>query len=90
MALVTIVGVVAVDITKAMPPGKRLALRLPIAKARDARSALTSEPPTAGVNTWRDLVRSKPLPRGHSRPGLGDTAVLQYTSGTTGTPRVRS
>jgi len=79
--------IVAVDVTKAMPISQRLALRLPIAKAREARAALTAGPPTAGMITWRDLVRSKPLPRGHSRPGLGDTAVLQYTSGTTGTPK---
>jgi len=79
--------VISVDITGAMPLRQRLALRLPIEKARAARSALTSGRTAGGVIPWRALLRRTPLPRSHPKPGLGDTAVLQYTSGTTGTPK---
>ena len=79
--------IVAVDITAAMPLAKRLALRLPVAKARAARFALTSGRPDAGALSWAGVADTDPLPGEHSRPALADTAVLQYTSGTTGTPK---
>ncbi|MET1052796.1 MAG: AMP-binding protein, partial [Mycetocola sp.] len=36
--------VIAVNVTRAMPMLKRIALRLPISKAREARGALTAQP----------------------------------------------
>jgi len=78
--------VVAVDLTRAMPLRKRLALRLPIGRARAARSALTTAAGT-GALTWGSLLESRRLRPSHPRPRLTDTAVLQYTSGTTGTPK---
>ncbi|WPX13584.1 long-chain-fatty-acid--CoA ligase [Cryobacterium sp. 10S3] len=79
--------VVAVDLTDAMPLVKRLALRLPIKQARSSRDALTvSELPKDAIE-WSSLVRARKLRHNHPRPALGDTAVLQYTSGTTGTPK---
>ncbi|KGJ71899.1 long-chain fatty acid--CoA ligase [Cryobacterium roopkundense] len=78
--------IVTVDLIQAMPLGKRLALKLPIAKARTARAALTSGP-GKGATTWDTLVDSRRLHKSHPRPQLEDTAVLQYTSGTTGTPK---
>jgi len=79
--------VIGVNLTRAMPLTKRLALRLPVARAREALAALTSGRLAEGVIAWRDIVRARRLPRSHPTPGLGDTAVLQYTSGTTGSPK---
>ncbi|MCK6080834.1 AMP-binding protein [Microbacterium sp. EYE_5] len=78
-------AIISVDITTALPLRTRLALRLPVKKARESRDALTS--PVKGALSWDDLVRTAPLPASHPRPGTGDLAVLQYTSGTTGTPK---
>jgi long-chain acyl-CoA synthetase len=79
--------VVSVDVTRAMPLHTRLALRLPVKKARGARGALTSGQRVRGSIEWRELESSHLLPRRFPGPALDDTAVLQYTSGTTGTPK---
>ncbi|HET6303056.1 long-chain-fatty-acid--CoA ligase [Microbacterium sp.] len=76
---------ISVNITKAMPLGTRLALKLPIAKAREAREALHE--PVRGVTPWEDLVKSEPIPASAPRPATDDVAIIQYTSGTTGTPK---
>lgn len=77
--------IVAVDVTRAMPFATRAALRLPIAKARESRAKLWAA--TSGVVPFAQLERSRPLPAIHPRPGRDDVACLQYTSGTTGTPK---
>ncbi|MBD8703130.1 long-chain-fatty-acid--CoA ligase [Frigoribacterium sp. CFBP 13712] len=77
--------VVSVDVTKAMPFGTRLALRLPIAKARESRERLFA--PVRGTTPWEDVVGSRPIRSKHPRPETDDLAVIQYTSGTTGTPK---
>ena len=79
--------VIAVDLTESMPLGKRLALRLPVGKARAARSALTVDSLPKGAMEWSSLVGSRKLRHNHPRPQIGDTAALQYTSGTTGSPK---
>ena len=79
--------IVSVDITEAMPWGTRFALRLPVAKARTARAQLTATPKARKVLTWQKLVDGRRLSRRHPRPVLDDIALLQYTSGTTGTPK---
>ncbi|QKJ19309.1 long-chain-fatty-acid--CoA ligase [Microbacterium hominis] len=76
---------VSVDIIKAMPLGTRLALKLPIAKARDAREALHE--PVRGTTPWEDIVRHDRLAASFPRPGTDDLALIQYTSGTTGNPK---
>jgi long-chain acyl-CoA synthetase len=78
--------VVAVDLTRAMPLGTRLALRLPVARARTSRSALTSGR-IQGAIEWEKVASTRKLAPSHPRPAPGDTAVLQYTSGTTGAPK---
>jgi long-chain acyl-CoA synthetase len=78
--------IVAVDLTRALPLAKRVALRLPVAKARATRSAMTTK--ARGTTSWESLVaRAKPLSASHPRPSTQDIAALQYTGGTTGTPK---
>lgn len=79
--------VLAVDLTSALPLAMRLKLRLPIAKARDARAAMTGPVPD-GVLAWEATVAgAQPLAADHPQPEVADTALLQYTGGTTGTPK---
>ncbi|WP_327028073.1 long-chain-fatty-acid--CoA ligase [Micromonospora sp. NBC_01740] len=78
--------VVAVDLTRALPRRKRWALRLPLARARATRAAMTG--PAPGALSWEGLVAAAtPLDAAHPAPGPDDTALLQYTGGTTGTPK---
>jgi len=79
--------VLAVDLRTALPWRMRLALRLPVAKARAARHEL-SGPVPPGVLRWEPFASSTgPLDPAHPQPRPGDTALLQYTGGTTGTPK---
>jgi long-chain acyl-CoA synthetase len=79
--------VVAVDVSADLPAVKRLALRLPVPSARRTRAALRATPP-AGTPVWHRLVAdAAPLPADHPRPTSRDVALLQYTGGTTGTPK---
>ena len=80
-----VTSLISVDITTAMPVRTRLALRLPIAKAREAREALTAR--VSGVIPWQQIVGSEPLRASHPKPSTDDLALIQYTSGTTGTPK---
>ncbi|MBA8815924.1 long-chain acyl-CoA synthetase [Microbacterium halimionae] len=76
---------VSVDITRAMPFTTRAALRLPIHKAKEARAAL--HVPVRGAIEWTELLNTAALAATHPFPGTDDLAIIQYTSGTTGTPK---
>ena len=78
-------AIVSVNLLKAFPTLKRLALGLPIPKLRATRSKLTQ--PAPGTIAWEKLLRSEPIDPSHPRPGVDDLAVIQYTSGTTGQPK---
>lgn len=82
-------SVVVVDLTRDLPAAKRAGLRLPVPSARRLRASMRSRiPADAGVLRWHRLVaRAKPLPADHPRPSVDDIALLQYTGGTTGTPK---
>ena len=75
-------AIVAVNLLKAFPRIKRLALKLPVPSLRAKRKALTSG--TKGTMSWEKLVGHRPLTRRHPRPEVDDLAAIQYTSGTTG------
>ena len=80
--------IVAVDVTTAMPWRLRVALRLPVAKARASREALHAPIPRARIRgTWDDAVSHAALPASHPGPDTDDLALIQYTSGTTGNPK---
>ncbi|MBO0981482.1 long-chain-fatty-acid--CoA ligase [Microbacterium sp. SD291] len=80
-----VTNLISVDVTRAMPLLTRVALRLPVAKARESRAALTEK--VRGTVTWDSLVASSPIPATHPTPETDDLAIIQYTSGTTGTPK---
>ncbi|GAA3595417.1 long-chain-fatty-acid--CoA ligase [Klugiella xanthotipulae] len=77
--------IIAVNLIEAMPLSKRLLLKLPIAKARESRQKLGTT--TTGTIPWRRLATSDRIADSIRRPGHNDLALLQYTSGTTGTPK---
>jgi long-chain acyl-CoA synthetase len=77
--------IISVDVTRAMDLRTRLALRLPVKKARESRSALTAK--VRGTTNWTTIAATPPLDPSHPRPTAEDIAVIQYTSGTTGTPK---
>ncbi|WP_293781588.1 AMP-binding protein [uncultured Aeromicrobium sp.] len=78
--------VVCVDIAKDLPLRSRLALRLPVPRARRTRAKLTAPRPS-GTLDWHDLAGS--AGRITERPTVAatDPALLLYTGGTTGTPK---
>ena len=78
---------VAVDLAADLPRAKRLGLRLPLRRARTLREQLQGPVP-AGALDWHRLVRrARPLDPRHPQPSTDATALLQYTGGTTGTPK---
>ena len=80
--------VLSVDLATGLPLARRLALRVPLPAARAARAGLGPSHPPAGALSWERLVaREAPLPAGHPHPRVEDVALLQYTGGTTGTPK---
>jgi len=82
---VAVESIVSVDVTRAMPFTTRALLRLPVAKARESRAALTTA--VRGTVPWEKLVDNDPVDEHIFRPQMDDIALLQYTSGTTGLPK---
>lgn len=77
--------VLAVSLPAALPTRKRLALRLPVPKARATRLAMSGRAP--GIERWDKVVHARALSPDHPRPSPDDVALLQYTGGTTGRPK---
>mgnify|MGYP002714265691 CR=1 FL=1 len=77
--------IVAVNMLKAFPKAKQLALSLPIKKLRQTKAALTSG--DAGTMSFEQLLKHEPLDPTTPYPSVHDLASIQYTSGTTGLPK---
>ncbi len=77
--------IVSVNLLKAFPAVKRLALKLPIPSLRATRNKLTQ--PAPGTMSWEELLSAPPIDPAYPRPSVDDVAVIQYTSGTTGQPK---
>ena len=69
----------------AMPGGLRFALKLPIGSIRTRRDALHTD--VTGTIPWKKFVSAQPLAGLVPAPTVDDVAVIQYTSGTTGSPK---
>ena len=77
--------VVSVNLVRAFPRIKRLALALPVPSLRATRRSLTT--PAPGTVAWEDLLEHGRIAADHPYPAVGDLAAIQYTSGTTGHPK---
>ncbi|GGE86743.1 long-chain-fatty-acid--CoA ligase [Mycetocola zhadangensis] len=82
---IAVESLIDVDITRSMTIGMRIALTLPIAKARESRDALTTK--TRNTISWSRLGAAHPIDPAHPHPDATDVAIIQYTSGTTGLPK---
>jgi long-chain acyl-CoA synthetase len=81
--------IIATSLAEYLPRTKRLALRLPLKKARKARAELiTPLPDDPGLLTFQEVLR-RSRGRHHQVPvdPHRDLAALQYTGGTTGRPK---
>jgi long-chain acyl-CoA synthetase len=78
--------VIVTSVADYLPPAKKLQLRLPVAKARKARSELIAEVPKgAPVKQFTALLKGATVPaRQAAIDPENDLALLQYTGGTTG------
>jgi long-chain acyl-CoA synthetase len=77
--------VVSVSLRRALPLRLRAALRLPLKSVREVRDSLP-DLHVSGALPWETLRRSRGvLPE--YRGTADDAAVIQYTSGTSGTPK---
>jgi long-chain acyl-CoA synthetase len=77
--------IISVDMTRAMPFRLRFALRLPIPPASRQRSELTAR--VSGTTRWEELIGHDRIKPSVAGPTAADVAVIQYTSGTTGSPK---
>ena len=77
--------IISVDMTRAMPLRLRFALRLPIPPASRQRSELTAR--VSGTTRWEELLGNDRIKLSVAGPTAEDVAVIQYTSGTTGSPK---
>ena len=78
-------AIVSVDMTRAFPLAMRTLLKLPIAKARASRAELTLD--VQGTTPWEKLLDGPEIPDTVPRPDAEAVALIQYTSGTTGSPK---
>jgi long-chain acyl-CoA synthetase len=79
--------VVAVDLSADLPWSSRLKLRLPVPAARKVRAAMRGPLPPAFPMWHRLVAKADPIDPAHPGPVSTDLALLQYTGGTTGTPK---
>ncbi|MEZ7898633.1 MAG: long-chain-fatty-acid--CoA ligase [Flaviflexus sp.] len=78
-------AIVAVNMLGEFPAVKRLALNLPVKSLKSKKEALTAK--TEGTVAFSSLLKNPALSTSHPKPTVDDIAVIQYTSGTTGTAK---
>jgi long-chain acyl-CoA synthetase len=76
-----------VDLSADLPAIKRLALRLPLSKARTLRDQMTTTAFPDRPRWDRIVADAKPLEPDVEGPAPEDVAAFLYTGGTTGTPK---
>lgn len=81
----TLDHIVSVDMTRAFPLRLRTLLRLPVETARARRAELTLH--VQGTTPWETLLDGPEIPETVPRPDAESVALIQYTSGTTGSPK---
>ncbi|MBN1174743.1 MAG: AMP-binding protein, partial [Micromonosporaceae bacterium] len=83
----SVTTIIGVNLAAGLPLSKRLALRLPVPAARKTRDQMRGSLP-AGSPRWESMVAgTPPLDPAYPEPTVSDVALLQYTGGTTGTPK---
>ncbi|MCD9153350.1 AMP-binding protein [Aeromicrobium duanguangcaii] len=82
----TRVKVVSVDISRDLPTSAQLLLKLPVKAAREKRDALRGSVPS-DILDWHTLVKKARGEVAAAEVHADDLALLQYTGGTTGTPK---
>lgn len=84
----TVETIFSVDVSKDLPTSKRVLLQLPVKKARETKAALCAVPPKHAV-PWQDSMKAAVVTSPSTVPVAGpeDLAAIQYTGGTTGTPK---
>ena len=81
-------SIISVDVTRAMPFLTRFMLRLPVAKARESRAALTTK--VRGTMPWEELVASEPIDAHIVGPDASTTSRSSSTrAARPGAPRAR-
>ena len=80
-----VTNLISVNVTRAMPLRMRAMLRLPIPRAREARQGLHTR--VGNSTEWERLMSSERIPAHVPLPATDHLAIIQYTSGTTGTPK---
>jgi len=83
---ITLDHIVAVKVLDEFPTHLRFALGLPVPSLRHKRAALTAKP-VGATTTWKKLLDNSGLNPQTPRPSVHDLAAIQYTSGTTGSPK---
>ncbi len=76
-----------VDLSADLPATKRLALRLPVSKARTLRGQMTTTALSDRPRWHRIVADATPLDATVEGPAPEDIAAFLYTGGTTGTPK---
>ena len=79
--------IVTVRMTDELSFGMRLALRLPVPKARESRNAMTRQAQAKGLVPWAKVVQARPSRNLRHVRRWTTSRLLQLTSGTTGRPK---
>ena len=76
-----------VDLTAALPRAKRLTVKLPLPPARKMRAEMSGPLPDGALRWEKLTAAATPIADSVPGPAVDDTALLQYTGGTSGTPK---